>query len=131
MCSSLGLGSAKPDNGVTAEHFFLSNSTKQNIGSSLSGQPGDLNGDGHMDLVIGAPESGAGAVFVISGPIHGIPNLDLESLDGANGVRFNGTSSQDIAGASVSFVGDVMGTALMIFSLELLRPQRMVWHKMV
>ncbi|MES2639383.1 MAG: MopE-related protein [Myxococcota bacterium] len=67
---------------------------------------GDVNGDGYGDLVVGSMEvsdggSGAGAAYVVYGPVSG--ELDL-SLAGA---RLIGEDAGDYAGYSVASAGDV------------------------
>ena len=82
---------------------------------SVSGA-GDVNGDGFVDLVISAIQfdlSGAqdaGAAYVVFGRAGAFASaVDLGSLDGNDGFRLAGVSSDDIAGASVSAAGDVNG----------------------
>jgi hypothetical protein len=62
-----------------------------------SGTPGDIDGDGKSDLVIGAPVSGGpiggtriGHVFVYRGGALGAPWADLRGLAGAHGGDFGG-----------------------------------------
>jgi hypothetical protein len=70
---------------------------------------GDVNGDGHDDLLIGAPgpigrgRYTAGAAYLVLGPVTG--TLDLSLAD----AKFVGEGSHDMAGASVSGAGDVDG----------------------
>ncbi|MCH9680965.1 MAG: cadherin-like domain-containing protein, partial [Deltaproteobacteria bacterium] len=82
------------------------------IGDALSGI-GDFDGDGRADFVIGASrdDSGggdAGAAYLVMGAsefgtTHNLPEL---------GIRLEGLHSGDLAGASVSGVGDFDGDGL-------------------
>ena len=74
---------------------------------------GDINGDGHDDLAIGAPGSdpnntfNAGAVYIVYGKAGGFPaNIDLASLNGSNGFVINGTTSFGEIGHIVRPAGD-------------------------
>jgi hypothetical protein len=66
--------------------------------------PGDLNGDGHADLLVGAPNhtSGAGAVYVVYGSSTGFP----ASTALATGPRYVGTAGSQTGSALVG-LGDV------------------------
>ncbi|MCK6526852.1 FG-GAP-like repeat-containing protein [Myxococcota bacterium] len=69
---------------------------------------GDLDGDGHGDVLIGAPGAdgetlGGGATYVFLGPFSG--SRDVESAD----ARLGGRSLGDSAGHAVAGVGDVDG----------------------
>ncbi len=84
-------------------------------GVSVSGA-GDVNGDGIDDLIIGATAAGAygivdaGKSYVIFGRATALPaNLDLSSLNGANGFVIDGADAGDASGFSVSDAGDVNG----------------------
>lgn len=84
-------------------------------GSALSGA-GDVNGDGFDDLIIGsfnASPSGrayAGQSHVVFGKAGGFAaDLDLSTLNGANGFTINGVDSRDYAGYAVSGAGDFNG----------------------
>lgn len=84
-------------------------------GASVSAA-GDINADGHADLIIGAPYTiisnarrGNGQVYIIYG--RGFDNpfparLFLAELNGETGFRWNGTGTTDYTGASVSAAGD-------------------------
>ncbi|MFM7202886.1 MAG: MopE-related protein [Myxococcota bacterium] len=67
---------------------------------------GDINGDGHEDLLIGAPYEGTdenarrGSAFLMWGPLTGTPVV-------TEGIRFTGTSSYGYAGRTVAGVGDL------------------------
>ena len=69
---------------------------------------GDLNRDGHDDILVGAygadtSDVSAGAVYVVLGPVHG--RLDLCDAD----ARLEGASAYDYLGISVAGVGDTDG----------------------
>ena len=80
---------------------------------------GDVNGDGHADLLIGAychlyssPNCGTGRSYVVFG---GGPEVDktggllLSSLNGSNGFKLDGENNADCSGWSVSAAGDING----------------------
>ena len=74
---------------------------------------GDINGDGYVDLLIGAPlypsDSGKGRSYVVfGGPGVGQSGgLLLSSLNGANGFKLDGENNNDWSGISVSAAGDI------------------------
>ena len=75
---------------------------------------GDINGDGHDDLIIGARFSAdggitAGEAYVIFGKSAGFTNIDLSALAPADGFSLQGDGPGDQAGYSVSSAGDVNG----------------------
>jgi hypothetical protein len=68
--------------------------------------PGDVDGDGHDDVLVGAPnndEGGkdAGAAYLVLGPVTGTRDLSLADA------KLLGERNNDQAGASVSGAGDV------------------------
>ncbi len=72
---------------------------------------GDINGDGHNDLLIGAPiySNRTGRSYVVFGG-PGVGNngtIALSSLNGANGFKLDGENNGDSSGNSVSSVGDI------------------------
>ncbi len=75
--------------------------------SAIAG-PGDLDGDGLADLVVGAwgNDAAHGIAYIVLGPITG----DL-SLSGADGMLI-GESSADLAGFAVAAAGDGDGDGL-------------------
>ena len=84
-------------------------------GRSVS-SAGDLNGDGVDDLLIGAPladpgnREDAGTTYVVFGQQGGFnAELNLNSLNGANGFTINGIFAGDASGASVAALGDING----------------------
>jgi hypothetical protein len=78
------------------------------VGRSVDGD-GDLNGDGHDDIVVGAtgydtPASGSGAAFLWYGPLSG----GVSTISSAD-LTLTGTAANDAAAGQVSFVGDTNG----------------------
>ncbi len=75
---------------------------------------GDVNGDGFVDVIIGAftadPHgSQSGSSYVVFGKSSGFAaSIDLSSLNGGNGFRLDGVAASDYSG-SVASAGDVNG----------------------
>jgi hypothetical protein len=82
------------------------------LGTSVAAA-GDVNGDGLMDVLVGAPGAdpsarlGAGAAYVVYGRPQGTP-IDLTAL-GGRGYRIDGAYAGAEAGTSVANAGDVNG----------------------
>ena len=74
---------------------------------------GDINGDGYVDLLIGAygHASSTGRSYVVfAGPgVGSSGDILLSSLNGANGFKLDGEASSDQSGYSVSAAGDING----------------------
>ncbi len=74
---------------------------------------GDVNDDGHDDIIIGVsgadlngPESGSS--YVVFGKMGNFSStIDLSALDGSDGFRIDGENPGDNIGSSVSSAGDV------------------------
>ncbi|MEM6830990.1 MAG: putative Ig domain-containing protein, partial [Bacteroidota bacterium] len=87
-------------------------------GGSVS-SAGDVNGDGHTDLIVGASglddnANRAGGAYVVFGKDAAVDgnfpaSMDLSALDGSNGFKLLGEENYDGAGGSVSGAGDVNG----------------------
>ncbi len=85
-------------------------------GISVSGAV-DFNSDGHADLVIGAigypSYAGMGRSYIIFGGsnVGGEGVIPLSTLNGTNGIKFDGETNDDYSGNSVSAAGDINGDA--------------------
>src|SRR5262249_2836576 len=83
-------------------------------GSSVA-SAGDINGDGIVDLVIGAPDANlngreeSGAAYVIFGKAGGMSNIDLTNLAPGDGFRIAGAVAGPRTGFSLSSAGDSNG----------------------
>jgi hypothetical protein len=79
------------------------------VGDSVAG-PGDVNGDGFNDILVGAYEHdggeyNAGAAFLVLGSSLGVPNMTLDEAE----AKLNGVGANDRAGYSLSGAGDING----------------------
>ena len=77
---------------------------------------GDFNQDGYGDIMLGAPmpdnTAGYGVAYLVLGRqgILGVNDVfDLTTLDGTNGIRFDGPDVRSYFGGMVSGTGDVNG----------------------
>jgi hypothetical protein len=83
-------------------------------GNSVS-NAGDVNGDGFDDVIIGASAADvngelSGSSYVVFGKASGFDAaMSLSTLNGNNGFRLDGATSDDFLGDSVSNAGDVNG----------------------
>jgi hypothetical protein len=74
---------------------------------------GDINGDSHSDVIIGAPlaevngKTGAGITYLIFGKSTGFTNIDLSTFNGIQGFRILGAAAGDQSGYSVQGTGDI------------------------
>lgn len=74
--------------------------------------PGDVNGDGIDDILVGASAAlgASGQVYVVFGSQQKWPrSINLANLNGDNGFAINGINSGDQIGVAVSGAGDVNG----------------------
>ena len=87
---------------------------------------GDINGDGHVDLIIGADGYPGGSkkgrsYVVFGGPGVGSNGMfNLSGLNGTNGFKLDGENNYDYSGNSVSAAGDINGDGHAICSLALI-----------
>ena len=97
-----------------ANGFKLSGVAAGDYSGGLVASAGDVNGDGFADLIIGArwadPHgSKSGASYVVFGKASGFgANLNLSSLNGANGFKISGVAAADYSGR-VASAGDFNG----------------------
>ncbi|HYC01103.1 MAG TPA: hypothetical protein VEC57_18355 [Candidatus Limnocylindrales bacterium] len=90
----------------------LGRGPKDRLGLSCA-MTGDADGDGSVDLLIGARGVGSeetmlppGEAFFLRGPFPRAGALDLSSYDEADGFRVEGNAPEDFAGIAVSGAGD-------------------------
>jgi len=93
-----------------ASGLFMGERSSDSAGCAIAGA-GDLDADGHADIIIGAwgEDSGgtqAGAAYIIMGPTSG--SVDLSLAD----AKFIGEDGSDFAGYAVAGDGDVDGDGL-------------------
>ena len=72
--------------------------------ASVVAGAGDVDGDGNMDVLVGAPNRGsddAGTAYLVLGPVSGTWSLAIADA------RFPGEAADDMAGAGVAGAGDV------------------------
>ena len=93
--------------------FFVNGISTSNVsGRALSGA-GDVNADGFADIVIVSPLAGpngtsSGQSYVVYGGSALPASTELSGLNGSNGFRVNGISTND-RGEAASSAGDVNG----------------------
>ena len=98
-----------------SDGFKISGDATSNASGYSVGGAGDVNGDGIVDMIIGAPGASphgmnSGASYVLFGKTAGFAsNIDLSSLGGANGFKISGEGAGDNSGVSVDGAGDVNG----------------------
>jgi len=91
--------------------------TYDNAGRSVS-SAGDINGDGIDDVIIGATgedsnEDSSGRAYVVFGSLQPFSTpIDLNSLDGTNGIVLTGLKENTSSVFNVSAAGDVNGDGL-------------------
>lgn len=100
---------------VGSDGFRLDgNNALAQAGSSMSGA-GDVNGDGVADILVGSPFANfagtdGGYAYLVFGRKTAFPaGLALSTLNGVNGVQFQGKDSNGRAGSAVRAAGDVNG----------------------
>jgi Ca2+-binding RTX toxin-like protein len=110
FAANLELSSLNGSNG-----FQISGSADDRSGFSVA-SAGDVNGDGFADVIVGAPAVSylgvrySGATYIVFGKASGFDaNLQLSSLNGANGFKVNGEKDFVNSGRSVASAGDVNG----------------------
>jgi len=92
----------------TADHKLIGTTTDDRSGFALAGA-GDVNGDGHADLLIGAwgeGSSSTGAAYIVRGPLSG----DLALADAT--AKLIGESEDDWAGFAVAGGVDPIGNGV-------------------
>jgi hypothetical protein len=109
--AALGNGGLQIDGDSEGEIIF------GGVGWSVAG-PGDVNGDGRADVLVGATAADAngkedsGSAYVVFGQGPGV--VDLAALRG-RGFRINGAARADYAASSVAGAGDLNGDKIADF----------------
>jgi type II secretory pathway pseudopilin PulG len=104
----LPLSSLNGTNGFELDGAAASN----NVGYSVA--VGDFNGDGVKDLIIGAPGTSAGSVYIVYGSTSAWTSPQTLNtgagtiINGVKGIRLDGVTAGDKAGSAVA-AGDVNG----------------------
>lgn len=77
---------------------------------------GDVNGDGHVDVLVGAPGAEPRAHVVAGGPgLRMAGTIDLDTA--VTGLAVAGAATRDALGASLAALGDITGDGLADFAL--------------
>ncbi len=99
--------------------FRLDGEAMNDISGYAVSAAGDINGDGHDDLLIGARRSNvhgtdSGSVYVVFGRTGSIfpATIGLGTLDGSNGFRLDGVGDYHYTGRAVAAAGDFNGDGL-------------------
>jgi len=81
------------------------------LGTSVSA--GDFNGDGQVDVIVGAPGyNNAGACYLFLGKNGNFGITNLSNLHPSQGIVFRGTNHGDLTGFSVVNLGDINGDGI-------------------
>jgi VCBS repeat-containing protein len=104
-----------------ADGFIIQGDAADRAGHSVA-SAGDVNGDGHADLIVSAPDGddgaeNAGEAYVVFGKASGFGTadgsgrqvIDLTALSPRDGFKIQGDTAFDRAGHSVAAAGDVNG----------------------
>lgn len=86
--------------------FRITGPAQTNLPPTTVASAGDVNGDGHADLIIGS--ASIGSAHVVFGRAGGFDNIDLTSFT-VPGFRIDGAVAGDALGFSVASAGDVDG----------------------
>jgi hypothetical protein len=99
------LGAAVPSGDLSAADSVLTGLNAGDEAGWSVAWVGDVDWDGHDDLLVGAPgaEGGAGAAYLLLGPFPASGGLDVA------GASFVGVSAGDGAGSSVASAGTIDG----------------------
>ncbi len=99
----LVLGPITADVDVSGADAILTGTGRDDFAAQTAAGPGDVDGDGFADLVIGAQEAGdGGEAYLVLGPVSG--TLDLADAD----TTWSGASGDQLA-SSVAAAGDLDG----------------------
>ena len=109
FASTFNLATLDGNNG-----FAIIGETSADRAGESVGSVGDFNGDTFGDIIVGAPGVGAGTSYLVFGrPTGFAPTLQLGSINGTTGFRYQGVGTGDESGSSVNGAGDVNGDGKM------------------
>jgi hypothetical protein len=122
--ASIEFGNAGTGGTSSYEPISVASGTTGQFGYDVSGG-GDFNGDGIADVIIGAPffdgapgaESGRAYVVFGQDVAAGSFDIDLNALDGTDGVLIDGVTAGTRFGQGVESLGDVNGDGLHDFAI--------------
>ncbi|MEO5341309.1 MAG: DUF4347 domain-containing protein [Magnetococcus sp. MYC-9] len=112
----LSLASLNGSTGFRLDGVAAGDQGERDASGIIVDSAGDVNGDGYADLIIGSYKADAdgkvdtGASYVVFGKAAGFtPVINLATLNGSNGFRVNGPSTNSWAGVRCSSAGDING----------------------
>ena len=105
--ANLDLNTLNGTNGAA----IVGRSNNDELGRAV-GSAGDINADGKLDIIVGAPDDGNGKAYIVFGTGTNLPTtIDVSTLTGATGFSIEGIGNDDL-GEAVASLGDVNGDGI-------------------